>query len=161
MLGSLWSLAQAVHVAPVKGGVVLSVSAQKPYPLLPGMSKLPQLGVECIRKGSKSSHTVIFWPGGSVVADDIEPGGKGGQGFAMTIDGNKEATPWSSYGDSGAFAYFAKTEPERVRFLQTVLNAKTVSIDFKSFLTGASVTSTFDLSALRDAVQKQPDCAMK
>ena len=159
MLCPLWSLGQTVHTVPVKGGVVLSVFAQKPYSMMPGEQKLPQMGVECTHKGKKASHMVIFSPGGSVVADDAEGGAKAGQNFDMTIDGNKQATTWTSYGDTGTFAYSAKTEPERLQFMHTLLNSNTVSIEFKPFLTGTSTTSVFDLSGLRDAVQKRPDCA--
>lgn len=150
--------AQEVQVSPVKGGVLLSVSAQHSYQLMPGETKLPTLGVECIHKGKKSSHLVIFSPGGSVVGGDDDAGAKGGQAFVITINGKKQASAWTRYGDAESYANVAHTEPERMQFLQSLLGA-TVSIDFKPFLTGTPTTATFDLSNLRDAMNKQVECS--
>ena len=155
---SLLCSAQEVQVSSVKGGVMLSVSAQHSYQLMPGETKLPTLGVECIHKGKKSSHLVIFSPGGAVVGDDTDASAKGGQAFVLTIDGKKQASSWIRYGDGDSYANVARTEPERMQFLQALLGS-TVSIEFKPFLTGAPTTATFDLSKLGDAINKQSECS--
>lgn len=152
------SNAQEVQVSPVKGGVMLSVSAEHPYQLMPGETKLPVLGVECIHKGKKSSHLVIFSPGGSVVGGDDDAGAKGGQAFLITINGKKQPSFWTRYGDAESYANVARTEQERMQFLQSLLGS-TVSIEFKPFLTGTPTTTTFDLSKLRDAMNKQSECS--
>ncbi len=155
---SVASFAQEVQVNQVKGGIALSVSAQKSYQLMPGESKLPVLSVECLHKGKKSSHLVIFSPGGSVVGDDMDASAKGGQAFVITINGKKQTSTWMRYGDAESYANVARTEPERMQFLQSLLGS-TVSIDFKLFLTGTPTTATFDLSKLRDAMNKQSECS--
>ncbi len=150
--------AQEVQIAPVKGGVMLSVSAEHSYQLMPGETKLPVLGVECIHKGKKSSHLVIFSPGGSVVGGDDDAGAKGGQAFLITIDGKKRSSSWTRYGDAESYANVARTEQERLQFLQSLLGSM-VSIEFKPFLTGTPTTATFDLSKLREAMNKQSECS--
>ncbi|MGA2905981.1 MAG: hypothetical protein ABSD98_19310, partial [Candidatus Korobacteraceae bacterium] len=64
-------------------------------------------------------------------------------------------------GDAVTYAYFGKTEAERLEFIQSVSSSGTVSIEFKPFLTGSPTTSIFDLSKLRDAMDKYPECATK
>ena len=162
---ALWPLlcmGQEVHVSQGNGVVVLSVRAQTPYQLLSDEGKVPTLNVECTHKGKKSAHLVIFSPGGTLVADSTEEGGRGGQQtLNMTIGGTKRMTTWASFGDVGSFTYFAKTDPERLQFIQSLLTARAVSIEFVPFLTGAPTTSVFDLSKLRDEMDKYPECAMK
>ena len=158
----LWSslcLGQEVHVSRGKDTVVLSVSAQRPYQLMSGEQKLPTLSVECTHKGKKTAHLLKFMPAGTLV-EDIEVSAKGGQlSFNMTIGGIKEITDWVGSGDALTFSYFAKTDAERLRFIQSLLNSGKVSIEFKPFLTGAPTTSVFDLSNLRGEMEKQPECA--
>ena len=158
----LWSslcLGQEVNVSRGKDTVVLSVSAQKPYPLMSGEQKLPTLSVECTQKGKKTAHLLKFLPGGTL-AGDLEVDAKGGQRtFNMTIGGTKQVTVWVGYGEAVTFSYFAKTDAERLKFIQSVLNSGKVSIEFKPFLSGAPTTSVFDLSKLRDAMDKAPECA--
>ncbi len=150
--------AQEVQVTPGKNTVTLSVSALKPYDLLSGEKKTAVLSVECSAKGKKAGHIVTFAPGGAVSEDSPE-----GQqvNFTMTIGGTKQSTSWVAFGDTVTFAYFGKHEPERLQFIQSLLNSGVVSIEFKPFLTGESVTSVFDLSKLRAEMDKQPECALK
>ena len=56
------------------------------------------------------------------------------------------------------YLYFAKTDADRVKFIESLLRAGTVSIEFKSFLKGATTTSTFDLGKLREEINKHPEC---
>ncbi|MFI5116191.1 MAG: hypothetical protein ACHP8B_05770 [Terriglobales bacterium] len=158
----LWSslcLGQEVHVSRGNGTVSLSVAAQKPYQLMSGEQKLPTLSVECTQKGKKTGHLLIFLPGGTL-AEDLEVDAKGGQRpFAMTIGGTREITAWVGLGDAVTFSYFAKTDAERLKFIQSLLNAGKVSIEFKPFLSGTPTTSVFDLSKLRGEMDKYPECA--
>jgi hypothetical protein len=158
---ALWSslcIGQEVHVSRGKNSVVLSVLAQKPYQLMSGEVKTPALIVECDQKGKKSGHLVKFSASGSLVEDNPE----GSQlTFDMTIGGAKEMTTWVPFGDTVSYAYFGKTEPERVKFIQSLVSAGTVSIEFKPFLTGVPTTSVFDVSKLRDEMAKYPECSVK
>jgi hypothetical protein len=160
----LWSsmcLGQEVNVSRGKDTVVLSVSAQKPYPLLTGQEKLPVLSMECAHKGKKTGHNIVFSAGGALV-EDTDMDAKGAQQiFNVTIGGTTQKAGWVPYGDTITYAYFAKTDAERVKFIQSLLNSGKVSIEFKPFLTGAPTTSVFDLSKLRDAMGKSPECAMQ
>lgn len=158
----LWSslcLGQEAHISQGNGVVVLSVSAQKPYPLMSGEERLPTLSVECTQKGKKTAHLLKFLPGGTL-AENLEVDAKGGERtFTMTIGGTKQITAWVGYGDAVTFSYFAKTDAERLKFIQSVLSAGKVSIEFKPFLSGVATTSVFDVSKLRDAMDKSPECA--
>jgi len=78
----------------------------------------------------------------------------------MTIGGIKQATTWVSSGDTGTFTHFGRTEPERLKFIQSLLSSESVSIEFTPFK-GVPTTSVFDLSRLRDGIEKHPQCAMK
>src|SRR5271169_4255218 len=160
VLIGLWSLlgmGQEVHVSQGKGAVELSVSAQKPYQLMSSEAKTPILSVDCAQKGKKSAHVLKFLPETSVAEDGAEVAtGSGQQIFNMTISGVKQMTTWVQSGDTITFAYFAKTDADRVKFIESLLRSGTVSIDFKLFLTGASTTSTFDLSKLREEMDKFP-----
>src|SRR5579871_3782964 len=140
--------AQEVQVSSTKGGIMLSVAAEKPYQLMPGENKTPTLSVECLHKGKKASHLLMFSPGGSVVDEGSDAGTKGAQAFIITLNGKKLVTPWVQYGDTNSYAYAARSDPERLEFMHTVLNAGTVSFEFKPFLTGATTVSTFDVSKL-------------
>jgi hypothetical protein len=162
ILWSLLSLGQEVHVSQGKSSVALSVLAQKPYPWISGEQKTPILSVECALKGKKTLHLLKFSPGGALVEDGPEVTAKGGQlPFMMTIGGTKQVESWIPYGDAISYAYYGKTEPERVKFLQLVLSSGIISIDFKPFLTGVPTTSSFDLSKLRDEMAKYPECALQ
>ena len=59
-----------------------------------------------------------------------------------------------------SYAYVGKTEPERIHFLQSLLNAPAVSIEFTPFLTGIPASSTFDLTGLRTEFDKHPECTI-
>jgi hypothetical protein len=48
-----------------------------------------------------------------------------------------------------------------VKFIQYLLGSPTVSIQFKPFLTGVSTTSVFDVSKLREEMEKHPECATR
>ena len=91
------------------------------------------------------------------MSDDVEASAKGSQSFVLTINGRKQATAWMRYGDGDSYANVARTEPERMQFLQSLLGS-TVSIEFKPFLTGTLTTATFDLSKLGDAISHQAEC---
>jgi len=159
---ALWSflcMGQEVHVARGKNSVVLSVLAQKPYSLMSGEGKTATLSVECDHKGKKTAHLLKFSPGGSLVEDSPEKGVQ--VTLNMTIGGIKQTTTWVDYGDSITFVYLGKDDPERLRFIQSLLNSGAVSIEFIPFLTGVPATSVFDLSKLRNEVDKSPECATK
>jgi hypothetical protein len=159
----LWSsflcMAQEVHVSQGKNSVVLSVSAQKPYPLMSGEENTARLSVECAQKGKKAVHLLKFSPGGSLVEDNPEKGAQ--LTFNMTIGGVKQSTTWVNYGDAITFTHLAKDDPERLRFIQSLLSSGSVAIEFIPFLTGAATTSVFDLRELRDKLNEHPECATK
>jgi len=102
---ALWSsilcVGQEVHVSRGKGSVVLSVLAQKPYPLMSGEEKTATLSVECAQKGKKTVHLLKFSPGGSLVEDNPEKGAQ--LTFNMAIGGVKQMTTWANYGDTITF----------------------------------------------------------
>ncbi len=162
ILWSLLSMGQEVHVTQGKGAVELSVSAQKPYQLMSSEAKTPVLSVDCAQKGKKSAHLLKFLPESSVSEDGSDVAtGNTQQVFDITIGGVTQVTPWIQTGDAITYSYFAKTDADRVKFIESLLRAGTVSIEFKSFLTGATTTSTFDLSKLREEINNHPECAMK
>lgn len=162
LLWSVQGVGQEVHVSPGKNGVALSVTAQKPYSLISGEEKRPALVVECALKNKKPVHVLKFLPGGMLADDNPEGNAKGGEMvFNMTLGATKEATAWIPYGDTESYAYYGKTEPERLKFIQELLGSTTVSIEFKPFLTGSPTTSIFDVSKLREEMDKHPECAMK
>ena len=153
----LWSAlctGQEVHVARGNGTVSLSVVALKPYPVMSGEEKFPILSVECAHKGKKTGHIIAFSAGGTLIEE-----AKAQLIFNMTISGARQMTPWVPYGDTITYAYFAKTDAERVKFIQSLLDSGKVSIEFKPFMTGAPTTSVFDLSKLRGEMDKSPECA--
>ena len=159
MLWCSLCLGQEVNISQGNGVVILTVSAQKPYQWMSGEQRLPTLTVECTQKGKKTAHLLKFLPAGTL-AGDLEADAKGGpRTFTMTIGGTKQVTAWVGFGDAVTFVYFAKTDAERLKFIQSLLSAGKVSIEFKPFLSGASTTSVFDVSKLRDAMDKSPECA--
>jgi len=162
MLASLIGLGQEVKVTPGKDSVALSVSAQKPYDILSSEKKTPVLSVQCSLKGKKAGHLVIFTAGGALAEGDAESGTKNGAiTLHMMVGGKEEATEWIPYNDPTTYAYYGKTEPERAAFLQLLLSAPTASVKFTPFLTGATATSVFDLSKLREEVSSHPECTEK
>jgi hypothetical protein len=152
-------LAQEVHVTQPKGHVELSIAAQQPYQLMMGqLPKLSTLTVECAQKGKKAGHIVLFQPG-TALTEDSEKGSL--QVLTVILDDHPPVeTEWMPYGDSGSLAYYGKTEPERLTFLQLLEKSKSLTIEFKPFLTGMPVTSHFALDKLRDEIAKQPQCAV-
>jgi hypothetical protein len=160
-LWSLLSLGQQVQVSQNKGDVVLSVKAQKAYQILIGEEKLPVLMVECAQKGKKSAHLVKFSPGGTLREDSVDAPSKGENlDFDVTIGGTKQTTTWAPYGDGITFVYAGKTEAERIAFIESFMDSKTVSIEFKPFLTGVATTSVFDVSQLHAEMSKHPECTL-
>ncbi|HKD83650.1 MAG TPA: hypothetical protein VKB58_02795 [Terriglobales bacterium] len=156
------ALGQEVEVTPGKGSILLSLEAQKSYQWLASEQKQPTLSVQCAQKGKKSVHLLLFTAQSSVMEDDPETAGRGGQlTFHMTIGTTKQVTTWIPYGDAVTYAYYGKTEPDRVQFLQHLLNAPTASIQFKPFLTGTKVISVFDVAKLREEMDKHPECSLK
>lgn len=161
MLCSLLSMGQEVEVTPGKTSVLLSLPAQKSYNWLASEQKVPTLSLQCAQKGKKSVHLLLFSAQGSVMEDDPETAGRGGQlTFHMTIGGTAQVTTWIPYGDITTYAYYGKTEPERVKFIQYLMTSPTASIHFKPFLTGTTVTTVFDITKLRDEMAKHPECAL-
>jgi hypothetical protein len=162
VLFPLLSMGQQVQVSQSKGDVVLSVKAKKPYQILIGEEKLPVLTVECAQKGKKSAHLVKFSPGGTLREDSVDAPSKGENlDFDVTVGGTKQTTTWAPYGDGITFVYAAKTDAERIAFIQSLLRSPTVSIEFKPFLTGVTTTTVFDLSKLGDEINKHPECGMQ
>ena len=162
---ALWSpnlLGQDVHVTSDKGVITLSVMAQKPY--VSGQAKTPVLSVVCQQKGKKIAHAITFSPGGILTEQEYSSfGNSTSLVLEMTIGGHKQPTTWVSHNFKSfqSFDYVGKTEPERIQFLQALLNVPTVSIAFTPFLTGTPTSSTFDLTGLRTEFDKHPECAMK
>ena len=162
LLCSFVSIGQEVHVTPGSGNVTLSVAAQKPYQLIGTEVKRPVLSVVCAQNGKKVAHIVKFAPGGVLADESLDfSSGQTQHVLAVTIDGHQQATSWASFGDPITLAYYGKTEPERMNFIQFLLHAKTVSIDFKPFLTGMPTTSVFDVSLLGEEYSKHPECMAK
>ncbi len=158
VLAGVACLAQEVHVAQLKDHVELSITAQQPYQLMPGQPKLPVLSVECVQKGKKAGHIVLFQPG-TALAEDSDKGGL--QVITVVMDDHPpEETGWMPYGDSTTFAYYGKTEAERLAFVQLLEKSKSLAVKFKPFLTGMPVTSHFALDKLGDEIGKQPQCAV-
>ena len=162
MLLAVLSSAQEVKVTPGKDSVALSVSAQKPYDILTSEKQVPVLSVQCSLKGKKAAHLVIFTAGGALAEGDAESSPKNGAvSLHMVVGGKEQVTEWIPYNDPITYAYYGKTEPQRVAFLQLLLSAPTASVKFTPFLTGATATSVFDLSKLRDEVNSHPECAVQ
>jgi len=161
---ALWSpnlLGQDVDVTSDKGVITLSVMAHKPY--VSGQAKTPVLSVVCQQKGKKFTHEITFEPGGMLTEQEYSSFGKSTSlTLETTIGGNKQKTTWVSNNDKNfqSYAYVGKTEPERIHFLQSLLNAPAVSIEFTPFLTGIPASSTFDLTGLRTEFDKHPECTI-
>lgn len=155
--------AQVVHVTADHGVVTLSVAAQETYALMVhGEAKVPVLGVVCQQKGKKASHAITFSPAGFLTEQQYSTFGKTASLLLqVTVVEKKYSTNWVAYDNLDSFAYVGKTEPERVSFLQALLGAPMISIEFTPFLTGQPVTSTFDLTGLRAEFDKHPECAIK
>ena len=161
-LSSLVCLAQEVHVSPERGGVVLSVPAQQPYELMPGERKMPLLGIECLGKGKKNSHTPLFIPGGSLVQEGVEPGDSGGQIIAMILEGTKQVMTWAPYKTPVTMIFtYPGGEAERMHLIQAMLHSSPLRVEFKPFLTGQPVISVFDLAPLQTEMAKHPECSMQ
>ena len=151
--------AQEVDVSGGKGSVVLSINAQKTYNLMTSEKKQPVLTVQCTMKGKKPMHLVTFTAIEALAEGDPETAPKNGAITLHTVIGGKKgATLWIPYGDTVTFAYYGKTEPERVEFLHQLLTAPTASIEFTPFLTGSPETSIFDLSQLKEEIAKHSEC---
>ena len=163
VLGSVWCRGQEVQVSPGNGGVVLSVRAQKGYELIAGETRTPILSVQCAQKGKTANlHIVTLTPGGTLAEDNPEGLSRDGRSsVSMTAGGVKQSTAWIPYGESARYAYLGKNEPERVKFIRLLSNSAVVSIEFKPFLTGKATSSVFDVSGLREEMDKYPECAMK
>lgn len=134
----------------------MSISAQHPYTLMMGGSKVAVLGVQCAVKGKKAGHLITFQPGTSLAEEDSKGGVKV---LNITLDGQIHETEWMPYGEAGTLAYYGKTEQERWAFLQLLMSSKTLAVEFKPFLTGLPVTAAFTLGNLRDEVLKHTECA--
>ena len=155
--------AQAVHVTNDHGTVTLSVNAQKPYTLtMSGQPKMSTLNIGCQQKGKKSSHAIVFSPG--TIVKELEYssfGSSAALALDVTLNNQRLSTNWIAYGNVENFAYYGKTEPDRVNFLQALLGGSVLSMQFTPFLTGELITATFDLSGLRGEFDKHPECAIR
>ncbi len=151
--------AQEVEVSSIKGGgVSLAVSAQKGYQIM-GQDRIPTLAVECAHKGKKGGHLLVFSPGGEMLLSDTGINASSApQSLSVIINGKTESTFWAPYGDVANFTYYGKTEPERIEFIRAILSAGSITIEFKPFMTGVKLKSTFDLSQLREEFNKHSEC---
>lgn len=156
-------MGQTVHVTTDNGVVTLSVDAQRPYVLATSSeTKTPVLSVVCQQKGKKLSHAINFSPGSILKEQQYSNfGNSASLMLEASVGGQKLSTNWVSYSSLDSFAYYGKTEPERLNFLKALLGVSTISIEFTPFLTGQSVTSLFDLTGLRTEFDKHPECAIK
>lgn len=161
---TLWtavSLAQEVKVTPGKNGVNISISAQQAYNILASENIRPALSLQCSVKGKKPLHLLVFTAGGMLAETDPENSPKSGEfSLIMTINGTKQATSWIAYNDPATFAYYGKTEPQRVDFLRTMLASPTITVEFTPFVTGTPATAVFDIAKFRDEVNRHPECAL-
>jgi len=162
LLCSIIAVGQEVEITPGKNSVALTITSSKSYHLLPTEEKQSTLTLMCALKGNKAGHLLLFSPGSEIGEDDPETEPRNGQlTLKLKIGGTKQVTSWIPYGSKATFAYYGKTEPERLEFIQDLLTSPTVSVQFKPYLTGQLVTSDFDLSQLRDEVAKHPECGLK
>jgi hypothetical protein len=161
---AILTMGQEVHSSPVKGGVNVSITADKPYEVMSGEKKRAVLSVECVQnqKGAKAMHLVMFTAGEAVAEDNAETRPKNGEiSFNTGLDGKKARTNWIPYGDAIVYAYYGKTEPERVDFLKLLLASPTFIVEFTPFLSGQTIKTEFDVSKLRAEVLQHPECATK
>jgi hypothetical protein len=157
-------LGQDVLTSQVKEGVNVSITANQSYELMAGEKKRAVLSVQCAQnqKATKSMHLVMFTAGDPVAEGDPTTRPKNGAVvFDTDLGGSKERTTWIPYGDAITYAYYGKTEPERVKFLQLLLAAPTFSIEFTPFLTGKTAKADFDIVKLRTEVNRHPECLVK
>jgi len=162
-LCSLTVVAQEVHVTAEHGVVTLSVGAQKPYTLMAtGQTKTPLLTVSCQQKGRKTGHSITLSPGGILAEQEYSTfGSSASLLLPVKLGGQKLSTHWVAYGNVETFAYYGKTEQERLTFLHALLNVASVTIEFTPFLTGVPTSSTFDLTELRAEFDRHSECASK
>jgi hypothetical protein len=158
---SLHALGQDVEVTPGKNSVGMKITA-KSYHLLSTEEKQPTLTLECAQKGNKIGHLLLFSAGEALSEENAGLAPRNGAlTLTMKIGGTKQATTWIPYGDTATFAYYGKTEPERLQFIQSLLSSPTASFQFTPFLTGQVVTREFDISKLREEAEKHPECGLK
>ena len=162
LLWAALSSAQEVHVTPGKNGSIsLSVSAQQTYSIMTSEKVLPTLSVICAVKNKKGGHLITFTANGMLTESDIGTTPRNGEiGLTMVINGTKQDTTWIPYSDVATFAYYGKTEPERAQFLRQILSSPTITFEFTPFLTGNPVSATFDLTKLREEVNRRQECGM-
>ena len=162
-LCALTAVPQDVHVTSEHGIVTLSVAAQTPYTLMAtGQPKTPVLTVSCQQKGKKTGHSITFSPGGILTEQQYSTfGSSTSLLLTVKLGGQKLSTNWVAYGSVETFAYYGKTEQERLAFLHALLNAPNVTIEFTPFLTGGPTSSTFDLSELRSEFDRHLECVPK
>jgi len=150
------------HSSQDTGTAAAVVEAQKPYQIMAGEKKLPVLALYCVKKGKNMAHVLTFSPKGNVSEDNLEVKAKDDRlslPVQLGSDAFKPAT-WIPYGDAITFAYYGRTEPERLTFIESLLNPNvpTLTVSFTPFLTGTTVTSVFDLGQFRSQVEKHPEC---
>lgn len=162
-LYSLPAVAQEVHVTAENGIVTMSVAAQKPYILMAaGAPRTPVLAVACQQKGKKTGHVITFSPGGILTEQEFSTFGRSASLLlSVHLGEEKLSTHWVAYGNVETFAYYGKSEQERLSFLHALLNEPSITIEFTPFLTGAPASSTFDLTELRAEFDRHPECVAK
>lgn len=155
--------AQEVHVTSENGVITLSVEAAKAYKLTTaGEAKVPLLTISCLQKGKKTAHSVTFSPAGILTEQQYSTfGSSASLSLAVKLGDQTVATKWVAYGNVDTFAYYGKTEQERLLFLHALLTAPDITIEFTPFLTGVPISSTFDLIALRGEFDRHPECVSK
>ncbi len=153
---SLSCIGQEVQVSGDSTHLILVLPAKSSYNLSFSQQRTPILRLECSSKGKKSGHVLSF------TADtDLEAQTNSGPVMlTIVVNGRRRVTPWMPYGDTVTFAFYGKTEPERVEFLKTVLALPTLGIEFKPFLTGQTATAVFDMKKLQEEVATHPECAL-
>jgi hypothetical protein len=160
---SLMAIAQDLHVTSENGTVTMTVAAQKSYALMPtGQQKTAVLTVSCQHKGKKVGHVVTFSPGGILTEQQYSGfGNSASLQLAVNLGGQKLSTNWVAYGNVETFAYYGKTEEDRITFVHAMLNAPSITIEFTPFLTGVPTSSIFDMTELRAEFDRHPECATK
>ena len=163
------------------GNLGLGIASDS-YATIRGYRRFSMLRLECTQNSGRTEHQLRFSPGSRLAGYDPEFAGKGGHAtFKMTIGGTRQVTTWvprverpsQGYGDlfdpwEGSLKIhhyvvnftYPGSEQERWKFIQSLLNSESVSIEFTP-VNGKPVTSVFDTTLLREGIEKHPQCAAK
>lgn len=156
-------IGQEVHVERGANRVALGVWG-RPYEAA-HEKIVPVLILGCTRHGKKIEHQLTFVAGGPIAewSRGVIATGAGGPLLDVSIGGSsKLTTQWVTYsGEASTFRYVGRSgrEPERAKFIQAILSAGTITINFTPFYGVSSpAPATFDVTKLRDEVQKYSEC---